>query len=222
MRRLCSVALVLSLSSVVPSRRQSISATLPNGRRITPAGAWIKVAPYPYTLALRPGSDELAEFASIGWPFSINVIDRAQDEYQVHRFPAGRKNDPEVQVHTGVVYSPDGKLLYDTERRYRRGTSCLDRHVEAGRRNRSSEWAYRWPRVSGEFRCIPGTQRRRPIALCARPGELASGCDRYAQPATVGLAADRQQSLFSGTLPGRRSPVHHQLEGSSSTRPSTA
>lgn len=32
-----------------------LSATLPNGRRITPAGNWIKVAPFPYTLAARPG-----------------------------------------------------------------------------------------------------------------------------------------------------------------------
>jgi YVTN family beta-propeller protein len=90
-------------------------ATLPNGRQITPAGTWIKVAPYPYTLALRPGADQLV-VPSIGWPFSINIVDHpaASANVSVQRIPAGRKNDPEVQVHTGVVYSPDGNLLYDT------------------------------------------------------------------------------------------------------------
>jgi YVTN family beta-propeller protein len=98
---------------------QNLATTLPNGRRITPAGAWIKVAPYPYTVAVRPGGDQLV-VPSIGWPFSLNIIDHPGEgsagvsRVAVQRIPAGRKNDPEVQVHTGVVYSPDGKLLYDT------------------------------------------------------------------------------------------------------------
>ena len=86
-------------------------ATLPNGRQIRPAGAWIKVAPYPYTLALRPGGAQLVA-PSIGWPFSLNIVDTAKAS--VRRIPVGRKNDPALQVHTGVVYSPDGTLLYDT------------------------------------------------------------------------------------------------------------
>ena len=90
-------------------------ATLPNGRQISPAGSWIKVAPFPYTLALRPGGEQLA-VPSIGWPFSLNIVDQAPAAAKVSvlRIPAGRKNDPEIQVHTGVVYSPDGDLLYDT------------------------------------------------------------------------------------------------------------
>src|ERR1700734_203919 len=49
------------------------SATLPNGRRIPPAGNWIKVAPFPYTLAIRPDGNQLV-VPSIGWPFSLNII----------------------------------------------------------------------------------------------------------------------------------------------------
>jgi YVTN family beta-propeller protein len=111
---------VLALASLCDATRatpaEDLSATLPNGRRITPAGSWIKVAPYPYTLALRPGGDQLVA-PSIGWPFSLNIVDHAQAsvmKVSVQRIPAGRKNDPEVQVQTGVVYSPDGSLLYDT------------------------------------------------------------------------------------------------------------
>ena len=96
-----------------------LAATLPNGRRITPAGEWIRVAPYPFTLALRPDDAEVV-LPSIGWPFSLNVIAAPRagasvsQKTPVRRLPAGRKNDPDVQVMTGVAYSPDGKLLYDT------------------------------------------------------------------------------------------------------------
>jgi YVTN family beta-propeller protein len=103
---------LLALAAVA-ANGETISATLPNARRITPAGSWIKVAPYPYTLALRPGGDQLV-VPSIGWPFSLNIVNHLNSGYRVQRIPAGRKNDPEVQVHTGVVYSPDGKLVYDT------------------------------------------------------------------------------------------------------------
>jgi len=101
------------------------TTTLPNGRLITPAGGWIKVAPYPYALALKPGGDQIVA-PSIGWPFSLNIIDHANagptrpgtrtsvTRISVKRIPAGRANDPEVQVHTGVVYSPDGTLVYET------------------------------------------------------------------------------------------------------------
>jgi YVTN family beta-propeller protein len=99
------MVLLLSSASAAPL------ATLPNGRQITPAGAWIKVAPYPYAVALRPGGNQLVAPA-IGWPFSLNIVDPAKAS--VIRIPAGRKNDPELQVHTGVVYSPDGGLLYET------------------------------------------------------------------------------------------------------------
>jgi YVTN family beta-propeller protein len=92
-----------------------LRATLPSGRRITPAGDWIKVAPYPYTLAVRPDGNQVV-VPSIGWPFSLNIIDQpgaTTANASVQRIPAGRKNDPQIQVHTGIVYSADGRLLYD-------------------------------------------------------------------------------------------------------------
>jgi YVTN family beta-propeller protein len=113
-RMLFPVLLALAIAASVPVCGQDLSATLPNGRRITPAGSWIKVAPFPYTLALRPGGDQVV-VPSIGWPFSLNIIDHpGLSRVAVQRIPAGRKNDPEVQVQTGVVYSPDGRLVYDT------------------------------------------------------------------------------------------------------------
>ena len=96
------------------------SATLPNGRQIAPEGTWLKVAPFPYTLALRPNGGQPEEqmvVPSIGWPFSLNIIDHPNANSPgivTKRLPAEHKNDPEIQVHTGVVYSPDGGLLYDT------------------------------------------------------------------------------------------------------------
>jgi len=96
-----------------------LSATLPNGRVITPEGGWQTTAPYPYALAVRPDGNEIV-MPSIGWPFSLNIVEHPASIGQAgsltpaRRVPLGRKNDPEIQVHTGVVYSPDGALLYDT------------------------------------------------------------------------------------------------------------
>ncbi len=97
----------------------SVSATLPNGRLITPDGGWIGTAPYPYSLAVRPDGRQLV-MPSIGWPFSLNIVEdpahirAGKSVPPARRVPLGRKNDPEIQVHTGVVYSPDGSLLYET------------------------------------------------------------------------------------------------------------
>ncbi len=117
----CSIACgaVASGQGVAPANGKAPTATLPNGRLIEPEGAWVKVAPYPYTLAVRPDGDQLV-MPSIGWPFSLNIVDHPQSEGDrlakavTQRIPSGPKSDPEIQVHTGVVYSPDGSLLYDT------------------------------------------------------------------------------------------------------------
>jgi YVTN family beta-propeller protein len=87
--------------------------TLPNGRRITPAGVTTPLAPFPFALAVRPDGAQIVA-PSIGWPFALNIVDDpASAEPRVHRIPAGTKNDPAVEVHTGVAYSPNGALLYD-------------------------------------------------------------------------------------------------------------
>jgi YVTN family beta-propeller protein len=91
----------------------AIEARLPNGRLITPQGRWVELAPYPFALALRPDGRQMT-VPAIGFPFSLNIIDALNsDAPQVTRYPHVRKNDPNVQVHAGVVYSPDGSLLYD-------------------------------------------------------------------------------------------------------------
>jgi YVTN family beta-propeller protein len=87
--------------------------TLPNGRRITPAGDTTELAPFPFALAVRPDGAQIVA-PSIGWPFALNIVDDpASARPRVHRIPAGTKNDSAVEVHTGVAYSPDGSLLYD-------------------------------------------------------------------------------------------------------------
>ncbi|MGA9426830.1 MAG: YncE family protein, partial [Terracidiphilus sp.] len=89
-----------------------MSAVLPNGREIHPVGAWIPLAPYPFALAVRPDGGQLA-VPSIGFPFALNVIDApAEGHPAVRRMPDSDKNDPNVEVHAGLAYSPDGATLY--------------------------------------------------------------------------------------------------------------
>lgn len=111
-----SLTAQIASSSVPPAvTPANLRASLPNGRLITPEGAWVATAPYPFALALKPDGSELA-VPAIGWPFSLNIIalPNYDNHYQfsVKRFPAQRENNPDVEVHAGVAYSPDGSLLY--------------------------------------------------------------------------------------------------------------
>ncbi len=91
----------------------NVDAVLPNGRQIRPMGTWTKLAPYPFALAVR-GDGRQIVVPCIGWPFSLNIVDRpGTAEESVRQIPEGRENDPGVEVHAGVAYSPDGKMLYD-------------------------------------------------------------------------------------------------------------
>src|SRR5215469_6339869 len=88
-----------------------VTAILPNGREIRPAGNWIPLAPYPFALAVRPDGQQIA-VPSIGFPFALNIIDRPDSPHpNVTRMPSGSENDPKIEVHAGLVYSPDGSLL---------------------------------------------------------------------------------------------------------------
>jgi hypothetical protein len=118
----------LSLAANCPSTSAQtpapVAATLPNGRRITPQGGWLTLAPYPFALTLRPDGRQIV-IPSIGWPFSLNVVDRPDSaEAAVARIAQKKRKanssakavpdaEPEVQVHAGVVYSLDSRLLYD-------------------------------------------------------------------------------------------------------------
>ena len=91
----------------------NVDAVLPNGRKIRPVGTWTKLAPYPFALAVR-GDGRQIVVPCIGWPFSLNIVDRpGTAQERVRQIPEGRENDPGVEVHAGVAYSPDGRLLYD-------------------------------------------------------------------------------------------------------------
>jgi YVTN family beta-propeller protein len=89
-----------------------VTAVLPNGREIHPAGNWIPLAPYPFALAVRPDGTQVA-VPSIGFPFALNIIDRPDTQQpSVTRMPSASENDPGMEVHAGLAYSPDGALLY--------------------------------------------------------------------------------------------------------------
>ena len=107
---LVGVAL-LALAQSVPAQT-GVTAVLPNGRVIHPAGNWIALAPYPFALAVRPDGAEIAA-PSIGFPFALNVIANPADpQPSVRRMPAGENSDPAIEVHAGLAYSADGSLLY--------------------------------------------------------------------------------------------------------------
>jgi YVTN family beta-propeller protein len=95
-----------------PVAQSGVHATLPNGREIRPEGKWITVAPFPFALAVSPDGKQIA-VPSIGWPFSLNLIDGpAGDAPTIRRYPEGHENDPAIETHAGVAYSSDGKTLF--------------------------------------------------------------------------------------------------------------
>lgn len=112
-RFVLSAPLVLVAAAAVAQSSPAPETLLPNGRLISPAGTTVELAPFPFALAVRPDGQQLVA-PSIGWPFSLNIVDHpAAPQPSVSRIPPGQKNDPAVEVHTGVAYSPDGSLLYD-------------------------------------------------------------------------------------------------------------
>jgi YVTN family beta-propeller protein len=112
-QKLMPLVCAVGLGSAVALTAQSgVTAVLPNGREIRPAGHWIGLAPYPFALAVRPDGGQIA-VPSIGFPFALNVIDGpTATQSAVRRMPAGEENDSKIEVHAGLAYSPDGALLY--------------------------------------------------------------------------------------------------------------
>jgi len=109
-----ALRLLLCAAALLPAAyaQTGIRAVLPNGRTIQPAGNWVPLAPYPFALAIRPDGRQIA-VPSIGFPFALNVVDQpTTPNPTVVRKPSGEENDPAVEVHAGLAYSPDGKLLY--------------------------------------------------------------------------------------------------------------
>ncbi len=90
----------------------NVTSVLPNGREIHPAGNWIPLAPYPFALAVRPDGAQIV-VPSIGFPFALNVISEPlSGNPTVRRMPVAGQNDPAIQVHAGLAYSPNGAVLY--------------------------------------------------------------------------------------------------------------
>ncbi|MFZ0742901.1 MAG: hypothetical protein WAM85_00750 [Terracidiphilus sp.] len=111
--KILTLSCVAVLTGAPLVAQTGVTAVLPNGREIHPVGNWIPLAPYPFALAVRPDGAQIAA-PSIGFPFALNVIDQpAGAAPTVRRFPVGESNDPAIEVHAGLGYSPDGALLYE-------------------------------------------------------------------------------------------------------------
>jgi len=107
---LASAAFVFT--AIAGQGQTGVTAILPNGREIRPAGNWIPLAPYPFALALKPDGTQAA-VPSIGFPFALNVIDRPDSTAPtVRKMPNGEENDAAIETHAGLAYSPDGQTLY--------------------------------------------------------------------------------------------------------------
>jgi hypothetical protein len=66
---------LLIIFAILPGLLPAQTTIIPNGRKVTPAGDWISVAPFPFALALRPDGEQLIA-PSLGFPFALNIIDR--------------------------------------------------------------------------------------------------------------------------------------------------
>ncbi len=93
-------------------------AVLPNGRRITPRGVNVKVAPHPYGLVLSPDGSTLVTVNSGTAPFSVSIITHLTDPHPtVAQIPPGAKPtdaDPK-SVFMGAAIAPDNRTLYVSE-----------------------------------------------------------------------------------------------------------
>lgn len=102
----------MALAGAAGLAQPAILAVLPNGREIRPVGTWIPLAPYPFALALS-GDGAQAAIPSIGFPFALNLVDQLSSAHPVVRhMPAGEQNDPAIEVHAGLAYSPNSRFLY--------------------------------------------------------------------------------------------------------------
>ncbi len=72
-----------------------VTAVLPNGREIHPAGNWIPLAPYPFAIAVSPNGAQVA-VPSIGFPFALNIVSLPDTaKATVTRMPAGTRERSE-------------------------------------------------------------------------------------------------------------------------------
>jgi YVTN family beta-propeller protein len=110
--RIIALGATLTCAYPLAAAESGVAGTLPNGREIHPAGTWVPLAPYPFALAVRPDGAQIA-VPSIGFPFALNVIDAPAGPHpSAQRMPEGDKSNPDIEVHAGLAYAPDGSTLY--------------------------------------------------------------------------------------------------------------
>ena len=179
-----------------------IEARLPNGRLITPQGAWITLAPFPFALAVSPDGQQIV-LPCIGWPFSISIIDHPDSgQPKITTIPATTKSDPDVQVHAGVAYSPDGRLLYDatgdsgavdiwsTDSWQRIGRIALDAEAFASNLALSSDGRFLYVIDQGNWRvAVIDTNTRQRVA------SIPTG----ANPLAMTLSGDGKKLYFTNS-----------------------
>ncbi len=88
---------------------------LPNGRRITPYGKTLSVAPHPYGLTLGPASNVAVTANSGTSPLSITIIrDLFGEDPVIQQVPEGVQTDPGIleSVFMGLAIDPSGKRVY--------------------------------------------------------------------------------------------------------------
>jgi len=90
------------------------SAVLPNGRKITPLGKQIKVAPHPYGLVVSPDGSTVVTANSGIRPFSVSIIKNPHSENPIIKQIPDSTSDEGIleAVYMGLAISPDNERLY--------------------------------------------------------------------------------------------------------------
>ncbi len=91
------------------------TTVIPNGRRLTPRGRQIVVAPHPYGMTLSRDGSKVATANCGVRPFSVSIIENITSANPaVRQIPPGFNTDEGVlaSVYMGLAFSPDNSFLY--------------------------------------------------------------------------------------------------------------
>src|SRR5436190_5190177 len=117
------------------------TATLPNGRRVTPAGRVIRIQSYGWGIAVSPDGAR----AAVVHPDSIELADLAAP-YAVRRLPpsrADKRPDLGAGTYMGAAFSPDGGAFTTAARARARSSRWTSRAAPSRGRSRSTGAASR-------------------------------------------------------------------------------
>jgi YVTN family beta-propeller protein len=106
-------------AGMLPTKIVPDGATiLPNGRRITPGGIHVRVAPHPYGMALSPDGRTLVTVNSGTSPFSLSIVTHLDSDHPTVAQipPEGKSSDADPKsVFLGVAIAPDNRTVYVSE-----------------------------------------------------------------------------------------------------------